>query len=416
MSAVGRKAMALSIFPHELILRILSQLEEKSDLKSFRLVSKSSAALGAEFLFAFLYVRPEYGSVSRFRTFCRTHDHLAPLVKKVVMLLGNWENLIWQPFLNELRQRQIILNDDQQDLASEILRNHLTEYFSRLKSPEIRRMLLYGFQCLRKLRTIAIEREYIHDDQHDYIGYAHDKMGHLRDDGGHALCRRAESHDLDLGDCVYKLCGGWAHFDGYQAFKALLGAAYYSESEIHSWEVGYGVRMARSTLNSKAIWQLSSAVFLSCRVLRLDIFLGPDPRPDMRAFMDEGDFSGALIRATFLEKLEIATDNVMDIPLELVLNPLYVWINLKELRMTSACFQAQSFQNFLEKHRDTLEIVWFRRCQLTTGTWLGSLGLKRWLNEDFLPRARLDVFQLRGLYETNGLYGGNIVFGSVEDR
>lgn len=396
--------MALSIFPHELILRILSQVEEKSNLKSFRLVSKSSAALGAESLFAFLYVRPEYGSVSRFRTFCRTHDHLAPLVKKVVMLLGNWENLIWQPFLNELRQREIILSDDQQDLASEILRNHLTEYLSRLKSPEIRRMLLYGFQCLRKLRTIAIEREYIHD-QHDYIGYAHDKMGHLRDDGGHALCRRAERHDLDLGDWVYKLCGGWTHFDSYQAFKALLGAAYYSEGEIHSWEVGYGVRMAWSTLNSKAIWQLSSAVFLSCRVLRLDIFLGPDPRPDMRVFMDEGDFSDARISATFLEKLEIATDNAMDIPLELALNPVCVWINLKELRMTSACFQAQNFQNFLEKHRDTLEIVWFRRCRLTTGTWLGALGLKRWLNEDFLPRARLDIFQLRALYETNGLYG-----------
>lgn len=408
--------MALNLFPHELILRILSHVNKKSDLKSFRLVSKSSAALGAEFLFAFLYVRPVYGSVSRFRTFCRTHDHLAPLVKKVVMLLGNWENLIWQPFLNELRQREITLNGDQQDLASEILQNHLTEYFNRLKSPEIRKMLLYGFQCLRKLRTIAIEREFIHDDQHDYIGYAHDKMSHLRDDGGHALCRRAESHDLELGDWVYKLCAGWAHVDGYQAFKALLGAAYYSESEIHSWEVGYGVRMARGTLNNKAIWQLSSAVFLSCRVLRLDIYLGPDPRPNMRVFMDDGDFSGALTSALHLEKLEIATDNVMDIPMELVLDPLFVWVNLRELRMTSACFQAQNFQNFLEKHRNTLKVMWFRRCQLISGTWLGTLGLKRWLNEDFLPRAGLNVFHLRALYEPNGFYGGNIVFGSMEGR
>lgn len=403
----------MNTLPPELVKLIATFLDDKPDVKNFRLVSRTYARLMEENLFQRLYISPSLQSLTRFRVFCRTQGYLTRFVKEVVMVLSNWENLIWQPFLRILRFNRIRLNDGHELEASIVLRKMLSRYFQFLQSPFFMKILSLGFQCLQGLRTITIQRDAIHDDDDDEIGFAHDKIGHICDDGGHALWRRANNYGLDLQSLGNAICIAWPHSDGFRTFSALIDAAYHSGTEIHTWKIDSMVRIEPGILSNEALLQRAASVFSKCRSLRLDIYLGGIPEAGIIDRMVHGDFRHALESATYLSKLEISSDNLMTIPLEVLLGTYHSWEHLKELRMTSACFGAMHFQKFLRRHRSTLRLVWFRRCRLSTGSWLGSEGLKFWLDDFYLPHLKLKVFQIRWLFEPDGSYAGNIIRGSL---
>lgn len=403
--------VSIKSLPPELLRRVSNYIGEKPDLKNFRLVNRICGEIGGEDLFKFLYITPLPESVSRFQRFCFTQRHLTRLVKKVVMLLGNWEKIIWQPFLKTLQDSNILLNHGQQDEALTIFKKALHAYFIYLGSAGFARMLGEGFRSLRKLRTIVIEREIIEgDDPDDADDVANDGP---KDDGGYAFWRRAQSYGLDVEDLEISIPLAWAHSDGYKTFLALIQAAYFSRSTIHVWRVEPEVKMSTSVFANKNLWKYAAVVFRECRELRLDIFAGREPLTSIWEKMTNGEIGMALECAVDLKRLEIFSDIRVPLPIHLIFGFNHVWGHLQEVEICSARFHPDEFQDLLQRHRAQLRVFRIRVCKLLSGSWLGPEGLIHWLNDQYLPHAKFRVFRLGWLYQPNGSYAGKITRGSL---
>lgn len=328
----------------ELIQEILGHIHAKADLASFRLVQRSFAELGEEYFFRVVNVKPTYRSLYPLLEISQNVE-FARHVRQVVLHLDDFRHSIWIPFIEKLRVDR--LENGTITQKSEVLQKLGAEFADFQTSPDYTGILSTAFRRLPRLEAIQVKERPSRKRGIDT-----------------QTAQEMEEHSL-LNDYEANQ-RAWGSEDGFRAFSALVGAAYFADTKLVSFRnnadlvvVDPIVVYKRSELVRRA-----AAVFQHCPVLELSL-----PQADTSLLFD------LLSPAARLEKLALQFDlKTYREPISAfskIVESRCVWASLSEIKVRTVCMHRyDDLLEFLQRHHTKLRRLSLWDCKLSTGSWV----------------------------------------------
>lgn len=324
----------------ELIQEILGHIRVKADLASFRLVRRSFAELGEEYLFRIINVNPSYRSL---RTLLEISQNVefARHVRQIVLHL-DFKHAIWIPFIEKLKAEGLENGTLMQ--KSEILHKLGGDFGEFQASPDYTGILSTAFMRLPRLEAVRVKEQSLQRPRIDP-----------------QTAQEIENYSL-LND--YEITPrSWGLAGGFRAFYALVGAAYFADLKLVSFR--NNAEMIDPTIYKRGEFILRAAtVFRHCSVLELSL-----PQADTSLLFD------LILPAVRLEKLALQFD------LKRFYKPVSafskvaeskcVWASLRELKVRIVCMDHyDGLLEFLQRHHVKLRRLSLWDCELSMGSWV----------------------------------------------
>lgn len=329
----------------ELIQKIFSHLQSKSDLASFRLVQRSFAELGTEYFFKTVDVKPTYRGLYPLLEISQNAE-FARHVKQVVLHLDDFRHSVWIPFTRKLKMEN--LEDGPTAQKADLLDELIREFEGFQISPDYTGILSSAFMRLPRLEAVQIlerpSRKHGIDPQT------------IIDMDEHSLSQENLSIQRE-----------WGTNESYRAFSALVGAAYFSGMKLVSFRHNADILAASGPDDfgrDEPLIRRAAKVFQSCLILDLGLHQA-----------DTNLLSNLLLPAARVEKLglkfDLGTYNGSASVFSKVVESGYVWPALKEVKIRTVCMHSHgSFLEFLQRHHATLRGLSLWDCKLSVGSWV----------------------------------------------
>lgn len=329
----------------ELIQEILEHIHAKADLASFRLVQRSFAELGEEYFFRIIDVKPTYRSLYTLLEISQTVE-FARHVRQVVLHLDDFRHSIWIPFIERLKAEG--LENGTITQKNEVLQKLGAELGDFQTSPDYTGILSTAFMRLPRLEAVQVKER-----SSRKRGIDSQTAQEMED---HSLL-----NDYEANQRV------WGSEDGFRAFSALVGAAYFAGTKLVSFRnnaemvvIDPIVVYKRSELVRRA-----AAVFRHCPTLELSL-----PQADPSLLFD------LLSPAVRLEKLALHFDlKAYREPVSAfskIVESRCIWASLGEVKIRAVCMHRyDGLLEFLQRHHAKLRRLSLWDCKLTTGSWVG---------------------------------------------
>lgn len=326
----------------ELIQEILGHIHAKSDLASFRLVQRSFAQLGEEYIFRVINVKPTYRGLYYLLQLSQ-NEVFAHHVKEVVLHLDDFRHSIWIPFIEKLKTEDLENGTITQKLK--VLRHLLGEFREFQTSPDYAGVLSAAFIRLPRLEAVQMKekpsRKHGIDQQ---------------------TIQEMEDHSLNEYEVNHQAV--WGSQDSFRAFFALVSAAYFASTKLVSFRNSADMMVV---FERNELVRRATDVFRNCPVLELAI-----PQTDSSLLFD------LLKPAVRLERLALRFDPMVYhesvSAFSKVVESGRVWESLKEVKIRTNCMDCHdSLLEFLQRHQATLRRLSLWDCKLSTGSWVGFI-------------------------------------------
>lgn len=326
----------------ELIQEILAHIHSKADLASFRLVQRSFAELGKEYIFKVIDVKPTYHGLYPLLQISQNVE-FARHVKEVVLNLDDFRHSIWLPYLERLRMEG--LENGTITQKRDVLQAVRREFGDFQTSPDYTGILSASFMRLPRLEAIQVNE---------------------RPERGRGIdpqtIEEMEYHSLHDYEVSYQQ--GWGSQDGFRAFSALVGAAYFASTKLVSFRNNADIMIV---FDRNELIRRAAVVFRDCPIVELAL-----PPTDSTLLFDLLSPAVRLERLALQFRLEVYRGSMS--AFSNIIERRCVWASLKDVKIGTIRMNSHdSLLEFLRRHYATLRRVSVWDCKLSTGSWVAFI-------------------------------------------